>query len=267
MSTEVKSWYWEAEHDKIAADEALRLVPSPEGWPGEGLECVGLWFLLMNAMWRSPRVGYLCDPVDEKMPISTTSLAKLLGRDEQVVCRVMTVLLAHNFFSKNDQGIIFSRGILRKLELRKKRSKAGKKGGLRTGSLLKQNAKQKPKQTLGIDIGIQGQEELKPSQGGEISPKEPDLETLAAQAALKSGRDTPKWRTDWLTHLQDLVDAGFTIEALSAEINAKKRTETPWEFAKRLTGATNGPGKQSGDENPYRFQPGKDYGGENANPG
>lgn len=149
-----KDWYWEAEQDKIASDMDLLLIRSPDDWPAEGLECVGLWFLMLNLMAKSVRKGYLLDPADDRKPMSATELAVLTGRSAAVVSRIQAVILQRGLFSQNEDGIIYSRGMVRKEELRKKRAKSGKKGGLRTQDLLKQNVKQNTKQTLGIGIEL-----------------------------------------------------------------------------------------------------------------
>lgn len=149
-----KEWYWEAEHDKIAADENLKLIRCDPG-DSEGLECVGLWFLMMNLMARSARQGYLVSPADDREPMSATELAVLTGRSAAVVSRLLSIVLQRGLFSKTDDEIIYSRGLVRKAQIRKIRSKSGKKGGLRTQDLLKQTLEQKDKQKLGIVMGIE----------------------------------------------------------------------------------------------------------------
>lgn len=248
MGVSSKDWYWEAEHDRIAADESLRLVRSPEGWPSGGLECVGLWFLVMNQLWRSPRIGYLCDLTDTSLPMSDTELAALVGRDSAVVKLILKVLLVRKMFSVTPEGIIYSRGILRKLEIKKKRISAGRKGGKASQRLLKQTVEQNTEQRLGIGIGIGiGSKTLT---GSEIAPDGADpLTLLADEAALEEG-----WGTDlkrsmlWRTHLGDLQAAGFSLEQLTSELEKKPRkSEPPWDFFARLMAQIGKPVKHGND--------------------
>ena len=235
-----KNWYWEAEQDRIAADVDLRTLPSPEGWPSDGLDSVGLYFLLLNEMWRSVRVGYLCDPVQVNVPLDGTKLASLVGRDPAVVQRVIHVLLERKMFSKTPEGIVFSRGIIRREELRKKRSKAGKKGGLRSQDLLRQKVEDQVEQTIRIRIGIQS-----PLNGS-------DLISLAQKAAFLSGKgQKADWVRDWEMHLSDLLAAGLSAEEIEKELDESKgpsgprRSEPPWDFKERLL-AARGLGKRKG---------------------
>lgn len=237
-----KDWYWEAEQDKIAADEMLRLVRSPEGWPDDGLACVGLWFFMMNQMWRSPRVGYLCDLVETHLPLKTTKLATMVGRDVQVVEQVQQVLIRENFFSITPENIIYSRGIVRKAALRKKRASAGRKGGRVSASLLKQNVEQNEQQSLILGIGI-GIENLNGSVS-EIAAR------LAQKAAFLSGKGTKASAVaDWNAHISDLLAAGVSAEAINSDLDESKgsrgsrKSEPPWDFAKRLSPPKSGKGK------------------------
>ncbi len=210
-----KNWYWEAEHDKIAADEMLRLVRSPEGWPAEGLECIGLWFLLMNQMWRSVRVGYLCDPVQSDVPLKLQDLSSLTGRTNEVVQRVLQVLLDRNFFSKTPEGIIYSRGIIRKDSLRKKRAKAGRKGGKVLQVLLKQNTKQNTKQTLGIDIGIQSKTPLNGSAKNEADLFDEFWEAYPRFRRSAKGQAQKAWRLACTKHPPEEIVAALKEYAAS----------------------------------------------------
>lgn len=226
-----KDWYWEAESDKIASDEDLRLLQSPEGWPGDGLECIGLWFLMINLMWRSSRSGYLHDPTNERLPLDSTKLAKLLGRDPTVVARVLTVLLDRGLFSKSPEGIIYSRGILRRVKLRKDRSKAGKKGGLRSQSLLKQTVEQKDEQTVRIGIGIQTQIPLNGSEAISLAQKVSFLQRKGHKV---------DWMNEWESNISDLLTNGVSVAEIDKDFDKTKgpngtlKSETPWAFKERL---------------------------------
>lgn len=234
-----KDWYWEAESDKIAADLDLLLIRSPDEGPTQGLECVGLYFLMTNLMWRSPRTGYLCDPAKEGVPMSDTDLAVLVGRDSAVVQRVLNVLLVREMFSKTLEGIIYSRGILRRLALRAKRSKAGKKGGLRSQDLLKQKVEQNTEQTLRLRIGI-GIDSSEGGSGGNLDPPEFSIAFLAQEAAFAEGWGGQANRiAKWHVVLDDLSRAGFSDARLAGELAKKPlKSEPPWDFLKRLLKAS-----------------------------
>lgn len=246
MSRKQKHWYWEAEQDRIAADEELRLLPSPKDWPSQGLECVGLWFLMMNQMWRSPKTGYLCDPVHQDLPLKTTDLASMVGRDVQVVERVLKVIMTRKLFESTTEGIIYSRGILRKVALRKKRVSAGRKGGKATADLLKQNVKQMVEQPITLGIGIQNQN----SHGSEIESPDAEDTRLAQKAAFLAGDGLrPSAVTRWLAFISDLRRFGIAAAVVEAELDRpdRMRSEAPWEFQKRLldaAGISNGKKKQ-----------------------
>jgi hypothetical protein len=266
----VKDWYWEAEHDRIAADEDLKLIRSPDGWPSEGFDCVGLWFLMFNLMSRSPRRGYLLSPADNRKPMSSHELAVLTGRAEAVVSRLQAVILLRGLFSKTEDGIIYSRGLVKKEELRKIRSKSGKKGGLRSQSLLKQKFEQNTEQTLGIGIkeqtvssapesaekshaatpphlmGVQGEGfaqaksfaqakvRAKTQAGEELDSM---LGGLAQEAAFLQGKGTGATAvSEWFVLFGDLVNLGLTVEEIAAEVQRddRERAEKPWELRKRM---------------------------------
>jgi hypothetical protein len=251
-----KEWYWEAEQDKIAADEQLKLIRCPGLDESEGLECVGLWLLMLNLMARSVRKGYLLCPTDDRKPMSDTELAVLTGRSSAVVTRISAVILQHGLFSKNGDGIIYSRGMVRKENLRQIRSKAGRKGGLRAKILLEQNVKQNTKQKLGIGIGVDIEEPPNSSSTAgdfaqakvEAKPASADLRDLAGQAAfMQRGYQCQKTKAEWEILLIDLHGTeGLSHEVLRQEIErtGRHRSEKPFEFKIRILrnekGKTNG---------------------------
>ena len=234
-----KDWYWEAEQDKIAADPDLKLIRSPEGGPhdSEGLDCVGLWTLVMNLMAMSSRKGYLSDPADRDKPMRFTDLALLVSRSECLVSRLMEVILKREMFSKNEQGIIYSRGMVRKEELRKIRSKSGRKGGLRSQVLLKQNFKQNTEQTLGIGIGIET-----PSSSNGVDFAQAKFDDAAHRLAflyrscLKGRR--PEEETIVVQAFTEMLAMGATEDEITRDLKrgppARNRAEYLWQINNRL---------------------------------
>lgn len=238
-----KDWYWEAEQDKIAADEDFKLLPSPDGWPGEGLECLGLWLLIFNQMARSRRKGYLCDPVDENKPMSMADLSRITSRTRETVLLVLNVLLDRNLFSKNEQGIIYSRGLVRKEELRVIRSKSGKKGGLRAQRLLKQkleqSTEQNVEQTLRIGIRIDSPDSTLNDSADFLLPKFDDASHRLAflyRSTLKGRRAEDE--TICVQAFAEMLAMGATEEVLAADLRRKPperdRSEHLWQIKKRL---------------------------------
>lgn len=234
-----KEWYWEAEQDRIAADEDFKLIQSPADWPGEGLECVGLWFLLFNQMARSKRKGFLCDLVDTRKPMSPYDLAKLTGRSASVVLLVMNVLLERNLFSKNDQGIVYSRGLVRKEELRLVRSKAGKKGGLRSQVLLKQIVEQNTEQTLRIGILIPP--DLSSPDGdfaqAKVGANEPAARLAFVYQSSVRGR-RPEELSVCFDAFAEMIAMGVEEEAATVYLKkkppARDRSEYLWQIKNKL---------------------------------
>lgn len=246
-----KDWYWEAEQDKIASDDDLRFVPSPEGWPSQGLDTVGLWFLILNEMARSKRKGYLSDPFNGELPLTTDALAFKVGRPVDVVARVLEVILARNLFSKTASGIIYSRGMVRREELRKKRSKSGKKGGLKTKGLLEQIVKQSAQQTLRVGI-----EESNSSSLPEGSFAQAKFDDAAGRLAFVYRSHVRGRRPDDVSvcveAFAEMLAMGLTESAIDADLRrgppARDRSEHLWQIKARLFRAAGiGNGKTDAD--------------------
>ena len=258
-----KHWYWEAEQVKIAADEDLKLIGSPEGWPSEGLDCVGLWFLMFNLMARSARKGYLLDPADDRKPMTSSALAVLTGRTEAVISRIQAVILQRGLFSKNEDGIIYSRGLVKKEELSKKRSKSGRKGGLRTKDLLKQIVQQNIRQTLGIGIGIDASSHS--SNDGDFAQakfREPAERLAFLYRSNLRGR-RPESIDLCVQFFSELLALGVSEEWLTTDLKKsppeRDRNEHKWQIKKRALEAaglsekekTNEPDRYAGTREAY----------------
>lgn len=248
--TVAKDWYWEAEQNRIAADVDLKLIPSPEGWESEGLECVGLWFLMFNLMAMSVRKGYLLSPADDRKGMTTSELAVLTGRTVAVVSRIQAVILQRGLFSQTEDGIIYSRGLVRKEELRKKRSKSGKKGGLRTGDLLKQIAKQNAQQTLRIRI----QNASESFNGDDFAQAKVEAKfddaarrlAFVYRGAIRGRR--PEDESVCVEAFAEMLAMGLSEDLLTSELRKgppqRDRGEYLWQIKKRL-----GVGTANGDAN------------------
>lgn len=162
-----EDWYWACEPALVLADEDLALCPAPDGWPDEGLSCLGLYFLMLCVMHRSPRRGYLL--ASNGLPLTTADLARLVRRPVEVVNKVQAVLLSRSLFSVSGQGEIYSRGMVKRQELRLKRQDSGSKGG-KARVLVEQTLKEKVKQTL-TDYGSKEKiDNDSDPQNGKIAP-------------------------------------------------------------------------------------------------
>lgn len=102
-----------------------------------------LWIDLLCLMHKNGRRGYL---QMNGRPLTLDQLARATGNSTAEVSHHMRELSDSGVTSATEQGIIYSRRMVREQELRKVRSEAGKAGGRRTGRLLKQIVKQTVKQ-------------------------------------------------------------------------------------------------------------------------
>ena len=103
----------------------------------------GLWVELMCIAHECDEYGKL---KQNGRGFSHKTLAKLVGLSPQTCLKLLTELEENGVFSKDEDGAIYSRRMVRDEELRKIRAEAGSKGGnpILVGNLVKQNAKQKP---------------------------------------------------------------------------------------------------------------------------
>lgn len=251
-----KDWYWECESAEVLADEGLALISSPDGWPDEGLSCVGLYWLMLCVMHRSPRRGYLLDPTSG-LPLTTAGLARMVRRSVQVVDRVQQVILTSGLFSADKHGTIYSRGMIKREELRQKRREAGSKGGA-AAALLKQAGQQTPQQTLGVGMleGNPRKEEI-PKAG--IS--------LGALWIWLSRRKKGRTKAEDPDDAQAMFDEwqrahGLTLAEIEAEISrdGRDKSESLGEFRQRWfreKGIVNGTVKPPGQHSRVAFQDGE----------
>jgi hypothetical protein len=112
-----------------ATDSAVRSV---------SLAARGLWVEMLFLMHQNDRRrGYLDTP--DGGPMSSYTLARLVGSTGDEVIPLLTELEAARVFSRDEAGVIYSRRIARDCAFRERCSAAGKKGGGNPG--LKGTAK------------------------------------------------------------------------------------------------------------------------------
>lgn len=115
----------------------------------------GLWSEMICVMHEGVPYGHLTTAAGQ--PIEPAQLARLVGESPAVTKRLLDELEANNVFSRNEEGAIYSRRMVRDEHIREVRAEAGKKGGnpALTGKrrdkqggsgLLKQTSKQSAEQ-------------------------------------------------------------------------------------------------------------------------
>jgi hypothetical protein len=128
---------WEAWYaSDWLSDEKLRLC---------SFGAKGLWMDLLCIMLKSDTKGMLVNP--EGKPMTAQEIASLTGGPEGEIFALLEELKRRKVCSQNEDGILYSRRLKRNSELSAVRSKAGRKGGLRSKNLLKQNMRQNGQQT------------------------------------------------------------------------------------------------------------------------
>lgn len=86
----------------------------------------GLWIDMLCIMSAAQPRGYL--KVNDK-PLTEAQLAMLVRADVSEVTRLLKELDAQSVFSRNAQGVIYSRRIVRDEKIRQQNSRNGKRGG------------------------------------------------------------------------------------------------------------------------------------------
>ena len=102
----------------------------------------GVWFEILCLMHESEQRGKL---LLNGKPMSDEVLARLLGLDKQILTKALTTLLEYGVASRDDDGSLFSRRMIRDENLRLIRTESGKKGG--NPSLVNQNPTKAPTKT------------------------------------------------------------------------------------------------------------------------
>lgn len=86
-----------------------------------------IWFEMLCLMWESKKRGYL---QINGMKTDDKFIAKMLGIDVKVYKKSLKILEKFGVFSRDENGVIYSRRMVKDEEIRQKKQKAGKKGML-----------------------------------------------------------------------------------------------------------------------------------------
>ena len=108
----------------------------------------GIWFELLMLMHCSEQRGRL---VLSGKPMTNASLARLLGLSEQESLSAVEMLLSQGVASRDQNGAVICRRMVREEELRQKRREVGSKGGSKTA----ENREQTPDIDNGNDSGLE----------------------------------------------------------------------------------------------------------------
>lgn len=92
------------------------------------LSAQGLWVRMLCAMWVSDRQGYLVFTSAGKAP-SVSQIAITCRSTEAETEKALKELEAYEVFSRTEEGVIYSRRMLRDIEFKKQAIASGKTGG------------------------------------------------------------------------------------------------------------------------------------------
>jgi hypothetical protein len=145
----------------------------------------GLWIDLLSLMHLSPRRGYLLAATG--LPLSLEQIARLTGCSTDEATRLLAELRSSGVFSCTDDGVIYSRRMVRDETKREKCTAAGKRGGnptLKGHPNLPEARSQKPEARSNPP---------NPPSGG----SRPTIRGDPASVPIPARIDTPEVRTAW----------------------------------------------------------------------
>ncbi|MBM4311411.1 MAG: hypothetical protein FJ119_10770 [Deltaproteobacteria bacterium] len=118
----------------------------------------GIWFEMLCYMWESKERGYLIN--NNGCPYSISELSRLMRLPEDLLKQKVKQLLDFGVASSRESdGAIYSRKMVRDQEIRKIRQKAGKKGGIK--SFASRFAQANAQANTDIDIDIENDIDIK----------------------------------------------------------------------------------------------------------
>ena len=145
----------------VLADEELKSC---------SLAARGLWVYMLSLMHRSVRRGYLCQANGQ--PWNLDQLARMTGCSTQEAAHLTQELLTAGVFSATDDGIIYSRGMVKQAAISKVRSEVGKRG-----AVAKHLPQQNPGKQGGKRVGKPPGKPLKYDSLSSPSPEEENSES------------------------------------------------------------------------------------------
>jgi uncharacterized protein YdaU (DUF1376 family) len=158
----------------------------------------GIWFELLMLMHCSEQRGKL---VLGTRPMSDDSIARLLGLSHGEWTKARQVLVESAVASRDSDGTLYCRRMVREEEIRQSKIEAGRKGGLNRGNSLLDSSKPqaKPKQTPDIDNGNDsGQNEQNPQ--NVIRSGKDKAQNLGEVTAFCREIGLPRADAEWFWH-------------------------------------------------------------------
>ena len=204
--------------------------PSFQFYPGDwrrdsalqscSLVARGMWIEVMCVMHECIPYGKLSV---NGQPMTIEQLARIVGESATVTRRIMDELEHAGVFSRDDQGVVFSRRMVKDGHISDVRSAAGKLGG--NPDLLKQNDKQNASKTQ-----ANAEQSPTPSSSASSSSSKAKSTTGTADAGAGQGatkaENCPQAQIIALYHelLPELPPAREWPEANAAQLRARWRS-------------------------------------------
>ena len=186
------------------------------------LAAQGLWINMLAIMSKSDRKGYLS--INGK-PMDSKELAKFVGEFKDKVDELLVELEYYKVFSRDLDGTIYCRRMARESDLSRKRSEAGRLGGLQaktkqTDSNDGSKRESKPQATL--EDEDEDEEDSPSSLQSSLSSIKEEILTLwnglAAAHRLPAIKDIPSGSKREHALKARLSEKSFDFRALLAEI-------------------------------------------------
>jgi hypothetical protein len=150
--------WFKAWTNDILADSSLKSLP---------LAARGFWLYLMCLMHKSPRKGFLVQ--ENGKPYSNEQLASNSGCSAEEAAHLYQMLISFGVFSVSEDGLVFSRRMVREANLSNIRSEAGSKRGKKEFCSAKpqQNDSKHASKPLACEVSVSSLDEKKTNTGGE----------------------------------------------------------------------------------------------------
>lgn len=157
----------------------------------------GVWFEILCLMHESEQRGKL---TLNGRPMPEEALARLLGLDKQNLTKALATLIDYGVASRDENGALINRRMVRDENLRKIRQEAGKMGGnpalvkqnpTKTKNGLNQNPNQTPTPSVSVSISEEREGAREPEHTHPQSSLSPPSLSLVANRLLESVGNLP----------------------------------------------------------------------------
>lgn len=186
----------------------------------------GVWFEILCLMHESEQRGKL---LLNGKPMPDEALSRLLGLDKQILTKALTTLLDYGVASRDEQGALISRRMVRDENLRQIRTESGKKGG--NPNLVNQNST-KPKKE------VNQKSTPSSSTSSSISNTEEEKETTIVVSKKRRAVQLPEdfavdeemrlWATENVPHLNIRLETKQFIDYYKSKGETAKDWTAKW---------------------------------------